>query len=66
MTTFEAILIGIIWLITGILLFQKWLKVDDGKSNIEDTGFIFMTSIVFCPLVLLGAIIRQVFIEDWR
>jgi hypothetical protein len=60
MTLLEIILIGILWLLVIILCVCKQAKAETGEK-----GYLFVV-FIFAPLWLIGAIIRQVFIEDWK
>ncbi len=61
MTTLEIILSVILWIVFGVFLLAKWKKAD---STMPEAAMVFM--FCFTPLVFLGAIIRQVFFEDWK
>lgn len=61
MTNLEITLTAILWVTIGLFLGKKWEYTDKTK-----TMFLFIPSILFAPIVLLIAIIRQTFIEDWR
>lgn len=62
MTTLEIILISILWGITGIFIISKWGKANQHLLEWPQKVWIFL----FVPLFLIGAIIRQVLIEDWK
>ncbi len=61
MTNLEIVLLAISWLSIGIIIGNKW-----EKANREGNGGLMCVTIIFCPIVLLVAIVRQVFIEDWK
>ena len=62
MTTLEIVLIIIIWVIVGCFLAHKQDQISDTKLNPE----IWVPYMMFAPIVLIGAIVRQLIIEEWR
>jgi hypothetical protein len=62
MEVFSAIGIFLSWACVSGLLVYKWSRaVKHGFG-----GFEFFICLFLWPLVLVGAIIRQVFVEEWR
>lgn len=62
MTLLIIILFFVCWLILGVFLAYKQ---DQADSTTPDP-ILVIGCIVLAPLWLFGAIIRQVFIEDWQ
>lgn len=61
MTTLEIILTIILWLILGIYMSKKQSKcIPDHDPILE----VMIT--ILAPIWLIGAIIRQVFVENWK
>lgn len=54
-----AILIAIIWILLGGIMGYKQCKCEDDRAA-------FFIPFIIAPIWFSGAIIRQVFIEDWR
>ena len=70
MTNLEIILSITTWLYIGIWLAVKWAKAKIYEGNYyEDnrvTILILFYSIVFMPIVLIVALIRQFIMRDWE
>jgi len=62
LTTLEIILIAVLWLVLGVILAEKQKKAQDHMVDESIKAMI----VIFAPLVLIGAIIRQTFFEKWR
>lgn len=56
------VLITVFWIFCAILCIYKQRKTD---GDDWEPIFVFVIT-VFAPLVFIGAIIRQVIIEDWK
>lgn len=54
------VFIFIIWILLGIFCYYKQNRVQE-----EHIGFCIVTT-AFAPIWFIGAIIRQVIIEDWK
>lgn len=50
-----------LWLILGFIM---GIKQSEASDNPITGGFILI--VLFAPIMLIGAIIRQVFIEKWK
>jgi hypothetical protein len=58
----EIMLTVFLWIILGMVLIEKQRKAQD---EVMDT-IVCTLYIIFAPLVLVVAIVRQVFYERWR
>jgi hypothetical protein len=61
MTTLEVILTVVLWIITAVFLGRRW-----NKATVSFDMAFPILCLFFAPLVLIGAIIRQVIYEDWK
>lgn len=61
MTTLEIILIITCWLLLGIYMSKK-----QKDCFVEYDTFLATVIVVMAPIWLIGAIIRQVFVENWK
>lgn len=67
MTTLEIVLIAILWVILAAFNVSKQIK-HEGHSP-KESGEIWVYILFACilaPVWLLGAIINQVIIKDWK
>jgi hypothetical protein len=64
MTSFDKVLIAIIWVILASILTKKQLKIN-GSDEIETIFIVIFYYAVF-PIALLVLIIKKIFIEDWN
>ena len=55
-------LIGFFWVFIGCIMAFKWEKSDTYCA----TELVWIASILFAPIVLLIAIVKQVIIKDWE
>jgi len=60
-----GIIVFLTWLCCGIICGVKTAQIYQKPLIIEETSSIIIASL-FGPLWLIGAIIRQVFIEKWK
>ena len=58
-------IVFLIWLCCSIICSVKQSQIYDKPHKTEDTSAIILASL-FGPVWLLGAVIRQVFIEKWK
>jgi len=62
MVIIVTICVAIAWLVVGFFLAMKW---EETKPSLNEV-WVYIISLLLMPAVLLGAIVRQVFIEKWK
>lgn len=65
MTNLEIGLIGILWVITGIWLANRWIAVDRKNGKHLNESGCWAMCIMFAPVILIGAILRQT-LDEWK